>query len=1741
MATNPTNQSHQHTIGNSSKTDHATKRDKFRALFGLKSKASNKSLNTQRSTQVSTQAAAPSHVALHTVDSSTGETISTPIAQVARNSSIPPAMITKYTNFFPENLSKPAIKTVLPTPQDRIHSTKQLVYCNALLLQGSSSTTDKQELDWIATMDKNPVAQDHLRSLTTSMVQVFVQDGLKESTEIAEMVALGPVLNREFFRKLLSNILKELDESRILDFALLQGMIQLLQSTPLGYLESDDLIKILSILRTRLEGTHGRSLEHTYYLTLAVSVVLDSMADHEVKDLDRVVEHEPLFGVLSGLRGSSDPYMIYQACYAFQALQYVPDEETVLQAVVRHSTGVANGLVKVAALFTLNLSAVLEGLGELQEVAGGAIMTGMTVYEGYCSVKDNGQGIFDSLKDGYGSGKKRPWYAAIRAANALARAGQLKDLNQLICEAPCGGPMFQWGTCQLLGEIALDAIWDCSTRQQAVDLLGELYKNDREWGQDESVKAWMIEIISQLGTTSDKTISTIALALLEDINQVKQDLDHTSHLWPPLSYNHSFADASPVLAKVQNIPYIEYDLHKVRLQRLQESTQRIYIPPMAKANLQAKDDDLFPLMDKVQEFLASKREVMLILGDSGAGKSTFNSHLETLLWTNYNKGDSIPLYINLPAIERPDLEMITKQLQIYGFKDDHIQEIRRHRQLILICDGYDESQLVVNLYKSNQLNQQDQWRAKMIISCRTQFLGPDYLSRFIPGSMDHYKSARRDLFQEAVIAPFSKEQVKDYVTRYVPLEPRPWITEDYMRMLTTIPHLMDLVRNPFLLTLSLEALPGVTKGRQDLSTIKITRVQLYDHFVDEWLGVNMRRLLDSTLSIEDQSMLDQLIEADFLSMGAEFSVSLALAIFDKNGANPVIQYTQLKDKNTWKMEFFGSQPEARLLRESLPLIRTGSRFRFVHRSVLEYFLSRAIYDPTIFNNEDNHLLADVVPQATQLLDVEGPLFKRNLLDEPSVVQFLCDRAKLDPSFEQQLRAVIYQSKTDSTAIIAATNAITILVKASAPFHGADLRGIEIPGADLSHGQFDSAQFQGANLKEVNLSASWLRQTNMSGARLEDVRFGELPYLEANSTVTFCTYSPDGKMFAMVLDLGRIDIYNTSTWTQTHQLKGDGYRALCVAFSPNSQQMVSGDDGRAVRLWDITNSEEVWARKDHTTWVRSVAFSPCGTQIASTSDDKTVRLWRAQTGEALFVLNGSTRSVISVRYSPDGGYVVSGSNDATIRFWDPATGRPGKVLESSSAVHSLAVSPDGSRLISGHEDGELRVWNAIAEELETIWIGHTKPVTGIAFSPDGQWIASSSQDMTARLWDASEGTLIFSFTSHNDWVNCIAFSPYGGQIASGGYDERVWLLEVDSGLSSFQQEGEVSRVLALAYTSDGGCVLSVDRSGIVSRWDSTTGAAKSFQISLPAPIEIFDCAFSHGGTRLATYIKDGGSIHLWDTRTGAAGPILEGHSNDLFRMTFSPCGRWLAFEDKRNQVHICDLVESSQPRLIDGRGGTSMQFSASGEQIFIGTKDATIRTSDTQTGETLSSDKFTVGSAHLYAYSPNGQQVAVVIKTTSVHLCDTQSIKVQAVLDVPLVRIYSIVYSPCGQWIAIGYNGGLIQLWRREVSKEENWYHATSAQGFFSDVFEMAWNPAVPMEFVTGFRDGSVRVWQLSEVGGNGFVTRLKWCSEVKILCVDGLILENTTGLSPIQQKLLIQRGAVDNTLTPGDDASNAEE
>ncbi|KAF9118342.1 hypothetical protein BGW39_001260 [Mortierella sp. 14UC] len=905
------------------------KRDKFLKVFGLsksehkvKAKTSTQSLHAQPSHR----AIEPSSIAFQSNNIPLGDDQSValtvakdkplPLSPAEDPLPVPTAMEQTLINIFPENIPKPTVKTDLPRPQERIEKTDQLVYSIRLLLKMQdlhasgklALDLDETERSWMKALEQDPIEQYHLRWLVTKVVEEFVKDDIKGAAVVSEAVILAPVLDRNSYRSLLCCIIDKFETTTLFDIGLLQGLVQLIESGSPGYLEDDDLVRTLAVLRRRLKDTHQPSAEYVYQTVRAIPRLLDVMVNSMVKGLNRTQEHQPLAAILQELKDTTDPILQFQVNYALQALQYVPDDEATLQAVLRFAGGISMAALGVASMCKLDPANLFESLDTLRQAAGQSYEVTKSILEGLEASQQGRYGAMQSLLKGLRAGTKHEWFLTLLAARSFVQHGLLADFKRTVYKAHCRDELyFQLGICQILGEIAVDPLWDSFTRQQSLYFLGVLLNDKTGWKQHLEVRQWILVILTQLSALSDFVVKDRAASVLQDWNQQGASVSSSPYC---LKIGLALPESSPLLTRVQQIPHVERDLHVMKVQRLQEAYQPVYIPPMAKANLQARNEDLFSLMEKVEEFLASDRQVMLILGDSGAGKSTFNKHLETKLLRIYNSGGRIPLFVNLPAIRRPEEDTIGNQLRTYNFSEAQIQELKQHRQFILICDGYDESQLAVNLHTTNGFNRPGQWSVKMVISCRTQYLGQDYRDRFVPQEVGHYSRPALNLFQEAVIAPFYKEQIQDYVKQYVPLESRSWVTQDYMDRLITIPDLMDMAKNPFLLSLALEALPGVTEGKQDLSTIKIARVQLYDTFVQHWLDVNKRRLQGSNLNNEDRAMLDLLLQTGFVSMGIDYSTRLVSAIFEKHNGNPVVQYDHFKAEKTWKAEFFG--PESRL-------------------------------------------------------------------------------------------------------------------------------------------------------------------------------------------------------------------------------------------------------------------------------------------------------------------------------------------------------------------------------------------------------------------------------------------------------------------------------------------------------------------------------------------------------------------------------------------------------------------------------------------------------------------------------------------------------------------------------------------------------------------------------------------------------------------------------------------------------------
>ncbi len=1698
--------------------------------------------------------------------------------------------------FFLKNL--PLIPPALPQAGQSLRNTEQLAYCLLLLYLDQQEPTSTAKLSaeesvWLARVKQDQVASE-LGLLAQDVIRAFEKDEIKNASVVSEVVALAPVYALDDFQKLLNKFITKLNELTLLDFDVLNGLAQMIRHAPPNSLRNDDLVKILEDLTDRLKNTHGQSEENQYRLAMAITQMLDAMADNKVTDLNREVLHQPLQDLFNGLRQSNDPYLVYQAEYAYQALAYVPDDETPWQGAWRRISGIARGVSKFAsAVKAFDLDEFADGIKNLQEPISDLIHLASDMYEQVSALQESGQELIYSLREGLSLNRKHVWYPTLRGLDEIP-ADQLNDFKQKLIQPEFKAcrwhKIFLWGLSERLARIAAHPAQAAKVRGQALQWLGELYEDDQTWRKHPLIQQRVVQLIRTLATDSpvEKDAETL-LTRLKTVGDASQQTFYevvclSGPLNPyPLYEAHPRAISLSLLDKVQHKKWVETDLRRFKNERLEHWGDPLYVPPRGKASLFDDDTDAFDLAEEAEAFFKGDKKVALVLGESGAGKSTFLRFLEATLWENYRKGGVIPLFIALPTIDNPEQDFIEKHLRRMQLTKAQIKTLKETREFIVIADGYDECGANENLYKSNHFNQPGGWRGQLIIGCRSQRLGTHYLKDFQPDDPA--------LFQEWVMAPFGQDQIDQYVEALVDkhsavadnrFDLQHWQVQDYQRGLTQIDE--NFKRTPLLLKTALEVLPRLLMlGEQSQTASSLTRATLYDEAMKARFEREKQRLQGPGPGNDLEGAFNALDEHGFVDNCMQFVTELAVAIYEKNGGNPVVEYNPAKDKGTWKEAFFGEVPRQRVLRTAWPLIRHGNQYRFEHKSFLEYFVTRDIFQPQEVGATAGAKIEPARPSTTSarrgsnasLLSFESQheveaseaeslpdslLTRRSLVNEPAIIQFLAERLQTEPYFKKQLHAFIERSKTDVTMRKAAANAMTILIKAGVQFCGTDLAGIQIPGADLSYGVFDSVQLQGADLRKVNLTGAWLRAADLTGARMENAQFGELPSLQVDDEIITCGYSSDGRYLAVATRKGKLALYEVETLAHLQTFEGHTNVMTSVAFSGDGQMLASGSKDNTVRLWSVIEKGPLYTFEGHTDWVNSVAFSKDGQTLASGSWDNTVRLWSIAEKKLLHTFEHPPE-VTSVALpsedqtlDSDGDESVGASTIVDKRQWYTSKGR-------THWVNSVAFSPDGYTLASGSGDNMVRLWSVAEKQLLHTLEGHTDEVISVAFSSDGQTLASSSWDSTVRLWSVSERKPLHTFEGHTSWVMSVAFSGDGQTLASCGASDnmvKLWSVAERKLLHAF--EGHTSWVTSVAFSSDDQMLLSSSWDNTVRLWSiaekrplhtleghtkevrsvafssdgqtlasgSADHAVRLWSIAEKRPLHTFEehtgevtsVAFSSDGQTLASGSRDN-SVKLWSVDEQNAVHTFEGHTHHVHSVMFSSDGQTLA-SGGDGTVRLWSVVEKKPLHTFEGHTGFVMSIALSndGQTLASSSWDNTVRLWSVAEKKALHTFEGHTDWVMSVALSGDGQKLASGSFDKTVRLWSVAEKKALHTFEGHTEGVLSVAFSDDGQVLVSGSYDKTVRLWSITSGQ-----CLTVIQGFNGEVKSVAWYSNAEGDWLaTGGADKVVRLWQVHRDGEICRVT-LHWASAQAILTAPGVRIQDVIGLSARNTQLLKQRGA----------------
>jgi len=196
----------------------------------------------------------------------------------------------------------------------------------------------------------------------------------------------------------------------------------------------------------------------------------------------------------------------------------------------------------------------------------------------------------------------------------------------------------------------------------------------------------------------------------------------------------------------------------------------------------------------------------------------------------------------------------------------------------------------------------------------------------------------------------------------------------------------------------------------------------------------------------------------------------------------------------------------------------------------------------------------------------------------------------------------------------------------------------------------------------------------------------------------------------------------------------------------------------------------------------------------------------------------------------------------------------------------------------------------------------------------------------------------------DLVYGLAFSPDGRLLAAGDADANLWVWDLSSGLEPdhLLRLDNPPTVPSLSFSPDGHTLAAGSGFGLIRLWDIPAGGlVREMQASDNAVVAVY----SPDGSVLAAGSSGFGpdyAVRLWNPATGEILHTLEGHTNDVQGLAFSPDGQLLASCDGDGFTRLWDAGTGQPLQVLQQDARVyDVAFSPDGTRLATGGSDGLI--------------------------------------------------------------------------------------------------------------------------------------------------------------------------------------------------------
>ena len=1183
---------------------------------------------------------------------------------------------------------------------------------------------------------------------------------------------------------------------------------------------------------------------------------------------------------------------------------------------------------------------------------------------------------------------------------------------------------------------------------------------------------------------------------------------------------------------------LQFQLHDYCVLQLRQAGQdsawikddKRYIPALAKSSLEAEEDTSELFYPAFYEFLQTRsateiktvevkgnsrasisnpKTTLLIMGDAGTGKSLFIRRHHLMMCRQYfshqleDHQKTAPMSFHLTLNQIPTELPLEYYLNQQGFTEGHIRELQAKGQLIIHLDGYDEwsgeSQYPWVFAPKSFGAWAAPGRNQVIITCRSQYVqgNNQYREAFTPpkkfSSNSYGKELDKSALTEWVITRLDAGGVMRLTQYYVADDQaqgyQPFAVTDYLQQFQSS-GIQELVRTPIILLMALQVLPTLRKRHE--GNIKVLRLDIYREFICQYMVAQRQKKL------ERGSEVRGLFEA-----AERYAIQLALAFFAEDKAGISYQPPSLygfgpSRKNHWDTFFAPNQTDT-TLSEVVPLRITTQRnvqeattitqYSFIHKSMLDYFTARGLYDALA---ELISCLTEELPQPPSLstLAVKGKEEKYEEQKKPTKVEAI-------------LPHLAFASVTSDHSAESDSQLLNLALQWEAlQRYAQEKRRWEIDHRKRLLNSPWNARPINAEQAVIDfmyeiLTAEenrWIvEQQNPQGSLNEIKDLTRKHTVQEEKKIDFLQESSPRMRFKHLM----ITLMQASkTYPELAQASANAVTVLCrIGMGVFSDLDFSGVRWPGADLvgsyWDrvkLTGSDlsradlrRIWASHCHfqNAVLHQVQFgeypsfyteekinvitqNPNNPAVIAIGAGKKIVIYDSSQYRVIQELQGKSE-VRLLQYSPDGTQLTSAyeyyRGDHTVYLWSVQQGIVSHRLEGhTSDIESFSYSPDGSKLVSGGSyDKTLRVWDSQQGKLILIIEGFSD---SLCFSPNGKYLVIGNVESIIQLWDITKGQKIKEFKKENEYehhgAQFLTFSPDSSQIAYV-YRSELWLLDIEQGKLSSLGDHDEQDITCLRYSPDGLQLASGGHDKMIRLWDVKQ---KKLLYQLHEP-EVVECVcYSPDGLQLASGNRDHG-VRLWEVGKGQLSQTLVGCSGWIHQVIYMPNGKLMAISDK--EMHFFDIQQGKLNNRLVGHvdnSSPSLEVSLNGFSLTSGSGDGAVLQWNSEDGQLTYSfeghfKRSERARIHSLEYSSNGTQLACMYDiwdwgsqyTLSAGLWDLVKRKFTS-LDVDLGRNClgdemggNMAFSPNGLQLACSCwfedEESTIYLWNTKLGKLSN--------------------------------------------------------------------------------------------------------